>query len=470
MSGGLWWWALPSFLLASGPPVVRVAGRDALASLRGELDFWVVFQVAVYGLAGAVAAWQLVRRFGVSLSRRQALPAALALLLLVACAVSAVWSPSAIATLAITALLGIAMLVVTQFAVCGTRINGDPLVLLHGLRLLAGGLILLVWVSFSIYFGDPGRWLFAGFRNRGGTIGVLATLGPVLVLISGYFLVFGFGRRWVQLAWIVLGIGAVWQSQTRAAYVTVILAVGGVWLFWVVESLKRRRRAVLGILFSGALIAALPLALMAQGGFVQGLWYRGDHPATMTTLSHRTTIWSWIFERVGEQPFGLGYSTGFRYLFTTMDPAARYAYQRKGLMISQIGEAHNSHLEFLLGAGWPGFLFYAGLITIVVVRALRILRFTAVGTRAAHAGRIVALLLLMFLVEGLTNSAYALPTRQPFGFLLFVMGMIFMLEARVFAAFRETRRASWPPLDRSQTPVAGGAPRADGIRSAGATP
>jgi hypothetical protein len=43
----LWLWALPMFLLASGPPMLRDDWRDPLATLRGALDVWALWQAAV---------------------------------------------------------------------------------------------------------------------------------------------------------------------------------------------------------------------------------------------------------------------------------------------------------------------------------------------------------------------------------------------------------------------------------------
>lgn len=401
-----------------------------------------MFQIAVYLLAGGLAAYYLTRAHARHLGRHQTTPTTLAGLLFFLCIFSALWSPSFIATVALSGLLGLAMLVTAQFAFYGAQLEADPIVLLHWLRLVAVLLVLLVWVSYAVGIGTTGGWTPEhGFRVRGGRVGVLSMLGPVVALISGYFLVFRLGHPVPQLVWIFFGIAAVWYSKTRGGYVTLLMAGAAIWCFWLWASLKHKRHAFRNVMISALLVAGLTLLLIVQGGFFENVWTRG-HPQAITTLTQRTTIWGWIAEKVTEQPFGLGYATGFRHLFISMDPVTRYAYRREGLVVERIGEAHNSHLEFLVGAGWLGFLIYLGLLVVIALRVYRVLRLVPAGTNLAHAGRVVAVMLMMFVVEGMTNSAYALPTRQPFGFFLFAVGLVFMLETRVLEMQKQISKAT----------------------------
>ena len=81
-------------------------------------------------------------------------------------------------------------------------------------------------------------------------------------------------------------------------------------------------------------------------------WLSGDR--TVSNLSHRTTIWKWSFKRVAQQPWGFGFTTGFRTIFLKIPMPEKVAIARDGLIVDRIGQTHNAYIEFLIGTGWLG--------------------------------------------------------------------------------------------------------------------
>ncbi|MEQ1438044.1 O-antigen ligase family protein [Fontimonas sp. SYSU GA230001] len=445
-------------LIASGPPMLRDERRGALASLQGQIDAWILWQLAVYALAGGLALLYLAGPLRRGVHRRNGPLLALSGFLCLLFATSSLWSPSIVATLSMSLLLGLAMLVTAQFASTGARLDHGALDLLGALRLLAGVLMGLVMLAYLTDQRGIVQWVPTGIRVRGGRLGVQQTLGPTVFVISLYFLAFGLRNRATELFWIAFSLAAVWMARTRAAYVTVAIGALGVWVLWIRTHPERRR--LMQKLLLTSIVASILLALVAAfSGLLQATWYRGGSADSVTTLSHRTTVWSWTFREIAERPWGFGYSTGFRNMFLNIDAVTSDAYRYEGLLVERIGEAHNSHLEVLVAAGWTGFAIYLGILGIVVHRGVRVLRMRGISAELRHGARVAMILLAMFMVDGMTTSSYALPTRQPFGILLFVIGLVLIIEAR--ASVRAPR-----PLSLVETPPDAPDPQRDASAAA----
>jgi O-antigen ligase len=444
-----WLWALPMFLLVSGPPMLRGDWRDPLATLRGALDVWALWQAAVYLFAGALALALLLRPLREGVHRRQAPLLLLSALMVTLFCASSLWSPAIAATFAMGALLGIALLVTAQFAHNGARLRADPVRLLEILLWLAGGLAAAVLIAYLLEIRSVMVWSPSGVRVRGGRLGTQTILGPVIFLIALYFLAMRLRPAAPMLAWIAFGAVVIGLARTRATYIITLFGALLVWLLWIREISGRRGwmlKAAISLIVGSALIGT---ALVSSGA-IERQWLRGGSTDSLTTLSHRTTIWSWTFERIAERPMGFGYSTGFRQMFLTMDPIARDAYRYEGLAVERIGEAHNAFIEMFVAAGFPGLLLCLSLLGIVLYRGANVALLERECAPWRHAARLALILLMMCLLDAMTKSAYALPGRQSFGILLFLAGLLVMLDCQRSARNRRhwieaaTRRGSRP--------------------------
>lgn len=445
-------WMVPMLLLVSGPPVLR-GWRDPLATLRTEFDATIVWQILVYLLAGGLALLHLLRPLRRGIHARHVPLIVLSALVALLFATSSIWSPSPIATLAMSMLLVIGMLATAQFAYSGAELAADPVEILSAFRWLAGALMIAVLVAYLLNVPGMTQWNPTGVRIRGGRLGTQQILAPAVFAISLYFLAMRLRPAAGELLWIALSLVVIWFARTRAAYVTLLVAAALVWLVWIRQRVGTRallQRAAITLVLGGA-FAALALA---STGVLELTWQRGGSADSVTTLSHRTTIWSWTLNQVGEHPFGFGYVTGFRQIFLGMDPIMRDAYQYQGLVVDLIGEAHNSHLELLVAAGWPGFLLYLTVLAVVAYRGIRTVVLSAHDRR--HGPILALILLTICLLDGMTSSAYALPTRQSFGILLFSIGMVLLFDVLLVSG--NLRRGPGPERAPRAPSVAAPAP------------
>lgn len=431
------------FVIVSGPPMLRSELRDPLASLQGKIDIWILWQLAAYGFAGGLALLYLLRPLRTGFERRQIVLIVLCAMLCAVFATSALWSPSPVTTFGMSVLLGVAMLVTAQFVNTGARLGFSSLELLGALRLLAGIIIALVFLAYLLRLRGIIEWTPTGTRIRGGRLGTQQILAPVVFTISLYFLAFRLKPALAQLAWMAFALAAIWAARTRAAYITTALASLGVWILWI-RAHPEHRRLMQKLLITIVAATALAVLAAASTGLLSKTWHRGGSTDTLTTLNHRTTIWAWTFKQIGKQPWGFGYSTGFRHMFLNMDEVTRDAYRYEGLVVERIGEAHNAHVEIFVSAGWIGFALYVALLAIIAFRALRALRLAQPGSDAQHGTQLVLVLLGMFMVDGMTTSSYALPTRQSLGLLLFAAGVVLILEATAVAKLRQRTAATAP--------------------------
>lgn len=180
-------WMVPMLLLVSGPPVLR-GWRDPLATLRTEFDATIVWQILVYLLAGGLALLHLLRPLRRGIHARHVPLIVLSALVALLFATSSIWSPSPIATLAMSMLLVIGMLATAQFAYSGAELAADPVEILSAFRWLAGALMIAVLVAYLLNVPGMTQWNPTGVRIRGGRLGTQQILAPAVFAISLYFL------------------------------------------------------------------------------------------------------------------------------------------------------------------------------------------------------------------------------------------------------------------------------------------
>ncbi len=116
--------------------------------------------------------------------------------------------------------------------------------------------------------------------------------------------------------------------------------------------------ALLAVSLGVILIAGVPLRYLM--GFTGGLSRSGD-PAEMFTLTGRTEIWAFVWDKIQLQPwFGYGYNSSKFILPLFL-----------GLPGLTVDEAHNTWLQNLLGTGIFGTLPLAALVIVQLVNYVR---------------------------------------------------------------------------------------------------
>jgi O-antigen ligase len=137
----------------------------------------------------------------------------------------------------------------------------------------------------------------------------------------------------------------------------------------------------------------------------------------------------------------MGYVAGFRTIFR------QYYSLGLPLVVSRIGNAHNSYIQVLADAGWPALAVYL----------IMIVRIVAVGWRAAKVpsskipeygcapGRVMAcaLALLFFCFAcGITVADFVVPMRASYYYQNIIIAIILGAYARALIAARAKSRPS----------------------------
>ena len=333
-------------LLLSGPPMFR--GRDPMASLRGEIDAVVVFQLLVWGMAGI---WVLIqldsRRVNGGLLRRLWLPQKLGLGLVLCLGCSALVSPAPLFTafkvyqMAVLLLFG--FLFVKRYGVetCLSR-------LLLGYSVICVGAILISVVAPSLVLnpsGDMGvsRWRGDLFVPTG-TVSMFAfallLANPPAVSMPAFLIMLGLFSTLLAL------------SQTRSAYIALFV--------FVVLAILRRPKVTRLRQFLWAMPAAVAILFLA--GLMPHItqWIIRD-PESVADLSGRAELWSYVSNIVLRKSplIGLGYCSASRTL------SLQFA--------SNMGNAHSAFVEVLVGGGILSFAFLGLLSCVLALYALTLL-------------------------------------------------------------------------------------------------
>lgn len=229
------------------------------------------------------------------------------------------------------------------------------------LMVMALSLTLFVVAGWGVYFAVPalGRSPFITadgslIERICGLAGQANALGCVLAVYLGVVFLMWFRGHYGLLA--VLPFGAIGMFTLLAADSrTALLA----WMVGVVAVMARRSLWLWGSAWLAAtlgviLVAGVPLRTLA--GLTGGLSRSGD-PTELFTLTGRTEIWAFVWDKIVLQPwFGYGYNSS-KFILP----------QFLGLPGLQVDEAHNTWLQNLLGTGIVGTAPLAALIATQLV-------------------------------------------------------------------------------------------------------
>lgn len=256
-----------------------------------------------------------------------------------------------------------------------TAIGMVSMLLLAGALSLLPERVVLLWFSLSlalfvvigwvVYFAVPqlGRSPFITadgslIERICGLAGQANALGCVLAVYLGLvFLMWWRGHYGLLVVAPLAGLGVF--TLLAADSRTALLA----WMVGVAAVVTRRSLWVWGSSLLGAslgviLVAGVPLRTLA--GFTGGLSRSGD-PTEMFTLTGRTEIWEFVWDKILLQPwFGYGYNSS-KFILP----------QFLGLPGLQVDEAHNTWLQNLLGTGIVGTVPLLLLVVVQIVLYVR---------------------------------------------------------------------------------------------------
>lgn len=361
-----YWESLLFFLLLSGPPKFRA--RDPSASLSAEIDSVVAFAILVW-LLGAIWVVIQIAKSG-TIPRLNSLQA-MALVLLVALALSVFYSPGKALTVFTVFQYGTTVMFAHYFV----RRFGTTSFLHH---LFAGYLLSALSVIVSAVVAPETVLPGGGTRLRGDLIGLTGGIGVLgmTMLIARVPRI----SRTLFFALFAVLLAMTIASATRTAY----LALGMVIALSVLSATGTPNRR---------LVPFILIALFAATVFELGpdaVEFLARDTRSISTLNSRTLVWTEFINQVWDRSpiFGLGYYAASRTL--VVNPLA------SGFLAGP-GTAHSAFVEVFVGAGLLGFVSF---VTLLVGMAFISLRLLVFHRRDPESFALVALLcvVLIFMV------------------------------------------------------------------------
>jgi len=367
-------------LMLSGPPRLRI--RDPEASLHGDIDWVVVFNIVVWGSAGLWILAQFARRLHAKRPLlRLRLPQILGLGMICCLAVSITVSDAP----ALTAFKVFQMLVTMQFTQLFLErfgIRSTLRLLLRGNTLLCVAIAACALLAPNMVWGPtelnpyPSR-LYGDLIAQTGVVSVLA----MILLLTGI------RRTWktVTLSSLALFLSLLVLSLMRTAYITAFVFLTLVLLTR--PNIKPLRR------FAYFLLACL-LMLYSVGRFPSLSQYRD--PQTISNLGDRIGLWRYLTDLTLRQSpwFGLGYYSASRLHGPEYN--------------AWLGTAHSMFFEVLLGGGLVSFALLLALCVVLSIYAVRLLSLRADRFSFATAALFTACLLFGFTEETIDSGPVAI--------------------------------------------------------------
>ena len=342
-------------LVLSNGPVLRLAGWLDRPGLWNDRAVWPFFAGAA--AASVVLAWA-ARRPGAPARDRDSgaaalsRPASLALVWYSAAAVaSSLWSVYPSATLWRSVVyLGLALLAVALSSLTDDELS-TALVLLAGVAV--AGSLLLIALDRGLGTDDRGDWI--GMYTNRNSLAPLAALGVIAGLhwlLPGAMSASRYRRAW-GAALVVASLVTLVGAGSRTAWLALAAALASSSALGAVAVASRRRdwgpwrtRAAL----SGGGLAAAGVCVAAAAA----AW-------SVPTFSQRRTIWSLVWDRVLERPWG---GHGFFAFWEVPELVQEH-------VLFQRGSAHNSLVETALGLGVAGAVPFVVLVVLAAVNAGR---------------------------------------------------------------------------------------------------
>jgi O-antigen ligase len=357
------------FLILTGPPRLRVRS-DPMASIRGDVDAVVVFQIVVWALAGMWVLhelWQYRSRLGAPMRLR--LPQGLGILLVFCLGLSAFVSEAPLLTLFEVYQLGVMLLLGFLFVRrYGPRACLQRLFWGYTVLLIAAGILALCAPDAAFQpMPSGGLRLWANLIVDG--VGQVAALAIILLLTIAPRL-----PRMLYLSLLALDVAILVVSYTRSAYLCVFA--------FLALALVKRTQSVAPRRVAYLLLAAIPV-LLATGLLPRVVLLVVRESETLGTLTGRTGLWAYLADvTFSKSPWiGLGYYSAARI----------YGAQYGTWSVSP----HSSFVQVLVGGGLLSLGVFALLWSVLLFRATSLL----LRTTDRYAFAACSLLISVFVVS-----------------------------------------------------------------------
>jgi O-antigen ligase len=232
---------------------------------------------------------------------------------------------------------------------------------------------------------------------------------------------------------LFVGLAGTLIARSRGSEVALLFALAFIVMFW-----ARLSRRTMYMFISGFILSSLLFGVFV--GFIgsERIWSifnRGEDVSGIQSASGRTYIWSFVIHYCISHPFGMGYVAGFRTIFRD------YYSLGLPLVVSRIGNAHNSFIQVLADAGWPALIVYLIMIARIVAVAWRAAKVPSLktleyGCAPSHVMACALALLIFCIVCGTTGADFVVPMRASFYFQNIIIAIILGAYARALIAAR----------------------------------
>jgi O-antigen ligase len=422
----------PIFFLAFGPPLFRPGSGVDIT--KGQLDLWSFFQA---GLLSAVALWSvlhLATTDSILIPKQIRSILRLALYLGLLYLASTAYSPSRLATAAYSILNFFTLICVVEFIADAYRNPPNWIQCLFELRAISLILFVIILLTLAVkpdlvMAVIPG----AGIRLIGGAVAPVPLICATIAIISAYSFLHSLESRGRSISFFIVGLAGTLLTQARGCE----LSLFGCLAILAIEWAKTDRR-ITYVLISGLMVLILLFGISAAAIGPEHIWKvfnRGESVEGITSASGRTEIWAFVIKYSMTHPLGMGYVDGFRVLFR------QHFSLGSGLIVSHIGNTHNTFVQVLADAGWLALAIYL-IMTVKIIRLAW--RFAKKQTRpdssfdsaCGHGIRCSLLLLLFCIMYGMGANEFSAPLRAGFYFEYIVIAIILGASARMLVASR----------------------------------
>lgn len=351
MTSALLTWSRRNWVTLAGLALIigsdyKFRTRDSTAAISGQIDFFILLELGLYGVVGLylLARWT---RPGRVLREPELLTAGFYLLMMALSLSEAPYPAYAMARVVEMLILGGLTLAV---AVRATR--GDMHRLAHGfLVLVAGSVVLGVLVpSEPISPQQVGRFTWLAIHPT--VSGVFVSIAAV---IGFMYLVVRMPRpgphwpRWVYAGLLAVVVFGLVSTRTRSAVLGAVVGLMAcLWSFY-----RGRRR----LEFVAVSLMVIALVWLTSLSAIETYFARGESTEQLQSLNERTDLWSLAWEAIQRQPL-YGYGVG----------------ASQGIFQEQIGlgGGHNSAVNVAVDLGLVGLVIWLGLVIAILVGLLRL--------------------------------------------------------------------------------------------------
>ncbi len=430
----------PIFFLAFGPPIFRAhSAQVGVDTSQAHFDFWAALKVAWLFVIVLRAILRLTSARSILIPSQIRSILRLLFFLGLLYLLSVAYSPGRIVSAEFSILYFLTMICVAEFIVDVYRYPPDWVQCLFHLRFIAFLALAVILLALAynpalVFTVIPG----AGIRLLGGEVGNTALLAAVIALISAYSFLHSLESKGRSTIFFLIGLAGTIVTQARGWEIALIFSLAILGFQWAKTS-----RYAAHIFISG-LMAFILLAGAAAGVIgSERIWRtfnRGQDIAGIETASGRTEIWKFVFSYCMTHPQGMGYQAGFRYYYErshTLDA---------GLIVTHLGNSHNSFVQVLADAGWLALALYLLLNARIVALGLRFAKKHGAVTLASedgtrHAIRCSLLLLIYCFMAGMDGADFDVPLVQTFYFQYIIVAILLGASARMLLASRSRQPA-----------------------------